>query len=200
MLDCRLQFDNHVSCLCAKIYPKLKFLSKIRSSIGKNLSLYLYNCLLNPLFAFNDHIFDVVNKSDAIRLQVLQNNCIRICLNCDKRKPRSELYTESGIKPLKEQRLEHTSTLVYQGLNQISTPFINNLFTRKMANTGLQTRSAIKGDIHVPYRKLKVTQGTIRVRGPETYNLISTDIREAKTVTSFQSRLKRARIFETHVT
>ena len=49
-----------------------------------------------------------------------------------------------------------------------------------MENTGLQTSSAIKRDIHIPYRRLKVTEGNIRVRGPETYNMITTDIRQAK--------------------
>ncbi len=92
MLDNQLNFDKHVNYLCSKIYPKLKFLSKIRCNIGQKMSVYLYNCLLNPLFSFNDYIYDVVNTSDSERLQVLQNNCIRICLKSDKRTSRQTLY------------------------------------------------------------------------------------------------------------
>ena len=110
------------------------------------------------------------------------------------------MYIKSGIKPLKEQRLEHTCSVVYQGLNQESTPFINNMFTRTIDNTGKQTRSAIQGNIHIPTRKLKTTKGNIKVGGPVHYNKIPVGIREAKTVTSFGNRLKRARIFEYAVT
>ena len=196
VLDTRLSFDKHTSYLCGKIYPKLKLLNKIRCNIGQATSIYLYNCLLNPLFSFNDYIYDSINNSDANRLQVLQNNCIRACLKCDKRTSRKTLYDKSGVKPLNEQRKEHTSSIVYQGLNQISTPFINNMFTRVMENMGVNTRSAIKGDVHVRKCNLKISKGNIRVRGPIGYNIIPLDIREAKSVTSFRNRLKRVRIFE----
>ncbi len=72
------------------------------------------------------------------------------------------------------------SSIVYQGLNQTSTLFINNMFTRVIANTGLQTRTAIKGDILVPNHKVKVSKGNIRIRGPVHYNKIPLEVREAK--------------------
>ncbi len=200
LLDAKLNFDKHVNYLCGKIYPKMKLLGKIREYIGQDTSIYLYNCLINPLFSFNDYIYGSINNTEATRLQVLQNNCIRTCLRCEKRTPRTVLYEDSGIKPLDEQRKEHTCSVVYQGLNQISTPYINNMFTRTMEATNRPTRSAIKGDVCIPNTRLKVTMGNIRSRGPKHYNGVPLEIREAKTVASFRGKLKRARIFETVVT
>ena len=105
-----IMLDKHVSHLYSKIYPKLKLLGKIRCNIGQATSIYLYNCLLNPLFAFIDYMYNVINSSDAKKLQVFQNNCIRTCLRCEKLTPR--LYSRSGIKPLNEQRAEHTCSIV----------------------------------------------------------------------------------------
>ena len=83
VLDEKLSFDKHVNHLFDKSYPKLKLLNNIRSNIGQSTSIYLYNCMLHPLFGFNDYIYDNMNASDANELQVLQNICIRTCLQCD---------------------------------------------------------------------------------------------------------------------
>ena len=78
MLDNKLRFDKYINYLCGKIYPKLKMLSRIRRNIGQGTAVYLYNCLINPLFAFGDYIFDAITQADSNKLQVLQNNCIRV--------------------------------------------------------------------------------------------------------------------------
>ncbi len=196
LLDSKLNFDKHVNYLCSTVYPKLKLLGKIRENIGQSMSIYLYNCLINPLFAFNDYVYGSINNSEAKRLQVLQNNCIRTCLRCDKRTSRTELYEISKVRPLHEQRKEHTCSIVYQGLNQSSTPYINNMFTRTMEATNLVTRSSIRGDVFIPKTRLKISMGNIKSRGPKYYNEVPLDIREAKSTMSFKRKLKRMRIFE----
>ena len=195
MLDSKLRFDKHVTYLQSKIYPKTRTLGRIRNQIGKGTSLYLYNCLINPLFQFNDYIYDHLTTSDKGKLQVLQNTCIRISLKCDKRTPRTELYERSKIKPLDIQRKEHTAIIVYQGINQESTEFINDLF-KKSHNQGLRVlRSEINEDISVPRISKEICRGNIRYRGPVVYNKVSTDIRSATSLTSFKLRLKKANIF-----
>ncbi len=200
MLDSKLCFDKHVNYLHGKIYPKLKMLSRIRCNIGQGTAIYLYNCLINPLFTFSDVVYDCMTQTDAKKLQVLQNNCIRVCLKCDRLTPRHELYSNSGIKPLEVQRKEHTCAVVYQGLNQESTPYINKLFTRTSSTSQKVTRSTIQGAVFIPCTKLNISWSNIRVHGPRYYNDVPVDIREAKTLKSFKNRLKRACTFDTSIT
>ena len=128
-------------------------------------------------------------------MQVLQNTSLRTCLKTDRLPPRMELYARSGVKPLIVQRRENTSGIVYLGLNKLSTPFVNNLFS-KTENTGQRVlRSEIKGDVVVPRMRLKVLEGNIRFRGPTCYNKVDTDIRSAKTFKTFKKRLKRSTTF-----
>ena len=100
MLDSKLRFDRHVNYMHSKIYPKLKMLGRIRCYIGQGMAIYLYNCLINPLFSFSDVVYNSMSKTDAAKLQVLQNNCICTCLKCDKLTSGQDLYSSSGIKPI----------------------------------------------------------------------------------------------------
>ena len=129
MLHSRLKFSEHANYLSSKIYPKLKMLNRIRCYIGTGTALYLYNSLLAPLFSFNDYIYDDMQKADKDKIQVIQNTCLWTCLSCNKRIARLELYTASRVLPLQEQREISTCCIVYNGLNQLSTPFINELFS-----------------------------------------------------------------------
>ena len=180
----------------SKIYPKLKMLGRIRCYIGQGTALYLYNCLINPLFTFSDVVYDTISNTDAHRLQVLQNNCIRVCLKCDKLTLRQVLYEMSGIKPLDVQRKENTCVMVYKGLNQESTPFLNNLFSHTLDVNSKVTRLGVQGGIYVPNTRLKLTEGNIRTRGPMYYNRVPSDIWEAKTRNTLKKHLKKSNVFD----
>ncbi len=49
---------------------------------------------------FGNVIYDVVPKTDAQTLQVLQNQCLRICLKAEPRTPITELNTRANIPML----------------------------------------------------------------------------------------------------
>ena len=149
----------------------------------------MYMSLINPVFTFNDHVYDAISK-DENKLQVMQNNCLRICLQCDKLTPREVLYSTTGVPKLETQRQMSTASTVYQGLNQNSTPFMNNLFEKLSTTRGRITRSVIKDELNVPYCKLEVCKKNIRVRGPLLYNKIPMEIRELLTSRIFKQNLK----------
>ena len=154
-----------------------------------------YNTLINPLFSFNDYVYDNLSATDNNNLQVIQNSCICICLKAVRTTPRSVLYAESGIRPLATQRSENTAGIVYLGLNKLSTPFVNSLFTKVEGNNHRVMRSEIKGDIVVPFVKLETVRGNIRYTGLCYYNKIGPEVRTAKTCKTFTRWLKKESLF-----
>ncbi len=193
LLDGSLKFDAHTEYVCKQVCARLKTLGGVRCYIGTKTSLYLYNSLIAPMFTFNDYIYDGLDQKHCNKLQTAQNNCIRTCLACDKRTPRSELYEASNVLSLCEQRVLSTSTLVYLGMNQQSTPFVNNLFRHVTCNTPRETRSMINRELYIPRVKLKCCEQNIRHRGPVYYNKIPLNIRDSETHKSFRRKLKRSR-------
>ena len=96
------------------------------------------------MFSFNDFIYDPMLLHDENKLQVMQNACLRVCLQRDRRTHRSDLFAESKVTPLDVQRKLHTCEVVYSGLNNLSTSFINNIFSRVTDASERVTRSSIK--------------------------------------------------------
>ncbi len=71
---------------------------------------------------YADVIYDVMSKKSASQLQAIQNSCLRICLNCDKRSNVHEMHKIVKVCSLSDRRLCHSSNLVYRGLENTSTP------------------------------------------------------------------------------
>ena len=170
MLDGKLKFDAHVDYMSRKIYPKLKTLGKVRCYIGMQTALTLFNSLIAPLFNFIDYIFDPLCQKDADKLQVLHNNCLRMCLKCDSRTPRKELYERSKVLPLESQRMINTCCMVYKGVNDQSTRFVNNMFNHVQYESHICTRSSIVRQLEVPWYRHETAKRNIQVRGPLHYN------------------------------
>ncbi len=150
LLDSRLRFDRHANYVRTKIVPKMKTLSKIRRFVTRSTALYLYTSLIKPVFEYNDYIYDPMTAEDANSLEVLQNNCLRICLKADKYTSRRDLYKESGICSLAQSREEHTAKVVYLGVSKQSTAFVNSLFMKVGDVHDLGTRASANDKIYVP--------------------------------------------------
>ncbi len=191
MLDDRLRFDKHAKYVRNKVIPKMKTLGKIRTFVSKKTALYLYTSLIKPVFEYNDYIYDPMTHEDANSLEVLQNTCLRICLKRDRYTSHSTLYEEAGIGPLSKSREDHTSKIVYLGLNQESTTFINGLFNKVSNVHGIATRSSLLEDVYIPRSRLECCKGNIKIRGPGYYNKLPEHVRHSKTVKEFNSKVKK---------
>ena len=170
LLDNRLRFDKHANYIRSKIIPKMKTLGKIRRFVSKSTTLYLYGCLVKPVFEYNDFIYDPVTIDDTQSLEVLQNNCLRICLNCDHLTSRTELYRESGFCSLARSREEHSAKMVYLGLNNKSTTAVNKMFCKVSEMHDRTTRSNTKNEAYVPSHWLECCKGNLKIRGTNYFN------------------------------
>ncbi len=191
MLDCRLRFDKHAKYVRSKIIPKMKTLGKIRKFVNRSTALYLYSSLIKPVFEYNDYIYYPMTADDANSLEVLQNNCLRICLQTDKYTSRRNLYLDSGVCSLAENRENHTSKMVYLGLAGKSTDFVNQLFKRVSDIHDINIRASTQNHLSIPRSKLECCKGNIAIRGPTYYNKLPEDIRQSSSVEVLKHKLKQ---------
>ncbi len=62
--------------------------------------------------------------------------------------------------------------MVHRGLNQTSTEYINNMFNLASNNSGIVTRSEIRGDVGLPHYRLEHSKGNIAYRAAKYYNSV----------------------------
>ena len=132
-----------------------------------------------------------MSEHDQHRLQVIQNQCLRTCLKRGPMSHRADLFEDSGVLPLDVQRKIHTAHFVNRGLNQESTTYLNDMFTRTASVMERVTRSTIQDKMYIPKCRSQCADGNIRVRGASIYNQIPLAIREFQSFNSFKNSLKR---------
>ena len=191
MLDCNLRFNKHAKYVRSKIIPKMKTLGKIRKFVNQHTALYLYTSLIKPVFEYNDYIYDPMTAEDANSLEVLQNNCLRICLQANRYTSRQELYSRAGITSLAQSREDHTAKMVYLGTKGKSTPFVNSLFNKVSEVHDRNTRSSSQNLLAVPRSKLHCCTGNIKIRGPVCFNKLPEDIRHSTSLDVFKRQQKQ---------
>ena len=131
-----------------------------------------------------------MTADDSNSLEVLQNNCLRICLQVDKYTSRRDLYQELGICSLAKSKEDHTTKMVFLGMSDRSTRYINQLFMKVSDTHDRNTRASAHNLLSVPRSNLECCKGNIQVRGPTYYNRLSEHVRQSETVDTFKRRLK----------
>ncbi len=101
------------------------------------------------------------------------------------------MYQDSQILPLYIQRRIHTCGIIHKALNEESTPYVNNMFNVMGNETGISTRSEIRGDIRIKKTRLGVTTGNIAIRGAKYFNGIPVEARGIDSNRAFVRKLTR---------
>ncbi len=79
---------------------------------------------------------------------------------------RAELYRRSNILPLETQRMINKSCIVYIGINQESTKFVNNLFSLSESDSRMTTRSELNRKLTAPDIVRPSTKVTSELEAP----------------------------------
>ena len=127
---------------------------------------------------------------DATRLQTLHNVCLRVCLKCERLKPKCELYEESHIHPLHIDRIVSSCGLVYAGLNQMSSKFVNSAYVKVSSIHCQSARACADDKLVVPAHKLECSRGNILTRGAYYYTDVPINIHTLPTLKRFKQNLK----------
>ena len=166
-------------------------LCRIRQYISQSLALQLYSTLILPDFDYTDVIYDAISQHNASRIQVMQNQCLKICTNSKCRTNTTELHTRVNLPLLSTRKKVHTCNFVHRGLNKQSSKGINDMFNYHKPRVTNTTRVITNKELVVPRNKLQLCNGNIKTRGAVYYNSIDYDVKTAPSYNSFKSRLKK---------
>ena len=148
----------------------------------------IYKSLIIPHFDYADVCYDAMTQKNAQKLQTLQNTCIRICLQRDKRSNVTQLHADSKLLTLAERRKMHGCNMVYNGLHGKSSAGLNNMFVSLSEVRTRDTRASANLEVDIPRCNLEVTKSNFRIRGGNYYNNLPTEVKQAETLNSFKRR------------
>ena len=110
--DERLNFNEHFKELtnrCEERIKLVKVLSNPSWALNTKTLLSIYKLLVRSLIEYSSILFDVTKKSNTKKLQIVQNDALRIILKLKKEDGNQRLYDESKIESI-EQRMNKLNT------------------------------------------------------------------------------------------
>ena len=149
----------HCFPICILVTSKVKTLYRIRRYITTKCAISIYKQTILPLFDYAGFLLISCNKKDRGDLQIIQNNCLRMCYNVRllDRLGLIELHREANLVSLEQRRHIQLLCLMY-----IYKKFVNveRVFAR---NTRQGCRYNFRLDNHqsTKYKNSPYFKGTV---------------------------------------
>jgi len=193
LLDCNLQFKEHVNSLIKKTYMTLKGLYGSRQLLDSRSKAYICNTLVLSIFSFADSIYGPsLSAYDSGRIQVAQNSCIRFVYGLRKYDHVSSFRKKVGWLTMKEYRLLHSACL-YHKILTTHTP--NYLYDRVNYRSNLHdVNIRRKFVLAIPTHRKELYKQAFSYQISYVYNKLETSIK-ASNIKNFKFLLRQD-IFE----
>ena len=173
-----------------KINSRLRFLYRQNRFLNKPLRRLLCNAMIQPFFDYACPAwYPSLRKDLQKRLQVSQNNCVRFCLQLDKK-------TRIGVAKFKEiNRLNINDRFslcvfssIYKFLNSKSPEYFNEIyFPAEPSN--INTRSSFQR-LKQPLRKSNKGLNSASCSGPSLMSKLPVEIKRSGSTNSFKHNVK----------
>ena len=108
---------------------------------------------------------------------------------------RQDMHLALGLEYLIDRRGAHTSTMVYRGINNMSTPFINQLFQKTIDTNpngeGRITRSQTSKNVVIPRSNKVYGDKRFQVRGGVNWNALSQATKYSPSLQTFKTEIAK---------
>ena len=186
-IDNKLQFDEHVSIICKKVSCKLHALARISNLIDKDKLCLIMKAFIESQFGYCPLIWMFHSRTMNNRINRLHERALRLVYK-NENSSFEELLELDGSFTVHERNLQRLATEMYKIKNNLSPPFLTNLFPPTENPYNLRTNPEFKSyNIYSTYNGSE----TICYRGPKTWALLPKYIKESKTLSIFKTKIKQ---------
>ena len=183
LIDQEFKWNAHIENLCTRTSKLVNFLGRLRVFINEcNLKL-IYRTIILPLFDYADVVFDSSSQKYTDQLQKLQNRAGRIILGIDPYKHISNhaIHQTLNWESLKSRRVKHTLSLAYKSINNLSAPYMQDLFEFISHQYSLRS----DGNLVLPKPHSESCKRMFSYRGASYFNDLPRDVKSSHSYKSF---------------
>jgi len=191
-IDEHLSWKVHIKYMTGKISSRLGLLRRVRQFLTTEVTLLLYNALVQPLFDYCDIVWSSATKTELGRLQILHNRAARIIL-CTKTRDHhvSNLLSRLKWSTLEKRRHQHICNMVFRCINGQVPTYLTQLFNKNVQIHNYNTRHSEY--LHVPPARTSKILRSFKHRAVALYNDLPNNVKTAITLSNF--KYKSAKYF-----
>jgi ribosomal protein S4 len=126
MIDCLLNFDEHVSYVIKKTGKKIMYLGRIKNKLSMSTKKLIYNCIIAPHFDYCSTVMWKISAENMRKLQVLQNIAMRYILKCNRKTSSSVLLRKTAWLNVKQKIELNALVMVKKIINGEVPKYLSN--------------------------------------------------------------------------
>ena len=183
-IDSSLTWDDQTKHVRQKVLFKISLLRKIRAYLPQNIRKLFFNYYIKPHLDYCSTVWSHTSNKNLEVINKLHKQAARLLLDKDFYTPSADMFKELNWATFPEQIEFREAVLIYKSLNNLAPQYMRNMFKKVHELGRPDLRSATANKLYVP----KAHHKSIRYSGPRTWNKLSNETRQSKTVSQFKRR------------
>ena len=190
LLDETLSGESMALKVINKISSRLRFLYRKNKFLSPPLRRLLCNSLIQPHFDYECSAWYLnLNKRLKSKSQILQNKCIRFCLNLNNRGHIGQKeFEQINWLPVNDRFKQIISSMSFKFCNNTSPPYMNDVF--KPAGQANTTTRASLLKLNEPLRRTNHAQNNISYIAPIIWNNLPNSLKTTDNLNTNKHRVK----------
>ena len=184
-IDSKLSFDDHVTGLCSKASQKLHALSRISHFMETKQRLIIMKSFINSQFGYCPLVWMFHSRKLNNRINKIHERSLGIVYD-DHKSTFRELLTKDNSFTIHERNIQILATELYKVVNGIAPEIISQVFPLKHTVKYSSKNPFITRNVHT----VRYGTETMAHSGPKVWAIIPNDLKEAKSLKLFKSRIK----------
>jgi retron-type reverse transcriptase len=191
ILDKHLSWQPQLNEVSRRLFFRFFSLRKYQNLLPISTKILLCQSLLLPIFDYADVAFLDITQEQLLRLERLQNVCIRFIFGLRKYDRVTQFRNELRWLTMAQRRDLHILSLLYSVLFNPSAPYYLRSSFTSLASHGLPLRSGARGILQIPTHRSNFFSSSFTARAARLWNEQPVDIRLSPSILCFKRSLKR---------
>ena len=186
-IDNKLDFEEHVTDLCKKASNKLQALTRIASFVDTAKLRCLMKAFIESQFSYCPLIWMFHSRKLNNRINRIHERALRIAFK-DYVSSFENLLQQDKSFTIHEKNLQRLVTEMFKTKNNLSPPFMKNVFPDSDTNANLRVKPCFKT---FNVRSVRYGTETVHFRGPQIWSLVPDNIKKLNTLSEFKSEIRK---------
>jgi hypothetical protein len=188
IIDNRLNFQAHLLYIHKKVSIKTHFLKRISTNLALYTKLLLYKPIVAPHVEYCSALLFMLPNYRIKELQLIQNRCMRIILNCSKYTHIKDMLCALNLMSIKTRIHFNIMITIFKINNHLLPEFVLNKISQKETHN-YNLRDPFKFKIN--RCRTHKTYNTIFFRGLSMYNMLPLQLKECNNLLGFKVHLRQ---------
>lgn len=188
IIDPTFSWEPHINNITKKCYYSFHSLNHLRRLLPFNVRKLVCNTLILPIVEYADTVYLNLNKEFQMKIQRLQNACVRFIFGLRKYDRVSFCRESLGWFTMSQRREIHIALLLWKILNTQTPPYLSSMFS-PLGEHDHNTRSSNEALLLIPAHSTEFFSRTFAVQATKLWNTLPRRLRTAGNFSSFKRLL-----------